>query len=356
MSAESIRILVVEDSALYRQLIKNVLRDVPNTEVVGVAKSGPEALTLIEELTPDLLTLDVQMPGMTGIEVLRELKNRRSRAKAIMLSSLTMEGAQITTDALLEGAFDFIPKPSGPDAATNRNQLAASLAEKIQGFADSFGGQFARDKPVALRSTSEDEDDQPTTRYEALLIGTSTGGPVALREVLPALPKDLSVPVLIVQHMPAQYTQPLAQRLNEASEITVVEAQDGMVLEAGTAYLAPGGRQMKVTMRAGRPIVRINDDPPENSCRPAVDYLFRSAAEVFGGKVVAAILTGMGRDGVEGCRALKRLGAFIIAQHSDGCVVYGMPKAVADEGLADRILTLDRITPAIVRRVRRSAR
>jgi two-component system chemotaxis response regulator CheB len=186
-----------------------------------------------------------------------------------------------------------------------------------------------------------------------VLIGTSTGGPIALRQVLPAFPEDFPLPVLVVQHMPAQYTHSLAERLNEASPLEVVEGCDGMALEPGWAYIAPGGRHMKVSLRAGKPIVQITDDSPENSCRPAVDVLFRSAAEVFGGKVIAVIMTGMGRDGVEGCRLLKQKGGFIIAEHSDTCVVYGMPKAVIEERLADSVIPLDAIATNVVRRVKR---
>ena len=347
--ADALRILVVDDSALYRQLVKNVLRDCAGVEVVGVAKSGEEALQLVGELAPDLLTLDVRMPGMDGIEVLRELRRRRSPAKALMLSSLTAAGAKVTTDALLEGAFDFILKPSSADAAANRRTLHDALAEKIEALRCSGGARTSR----AKASRGDAELIQPSDRFEAVLIGTSTGGPIALREVLPAFPEDFPLPVLVVQHMPAQYTHSLAERLNETSPLEVVEACDGMTLEAGWAYIAPGGRHMKVLRRAGKPILQITDEPQENGCRPAVDVLFRSAALVFGGKVIAVIMTGMGRDGVEGCRLLKQQGAFVIAEHADTCVVYGMPKAVIDERLADSVVPLDRIATNVVRRVKR---
>lgn len=357
MADDSLRVLVVDDSALYRQLVKNVLRDCRDVNVVGVAKGGEEALQLIDELAPDLLTLDVRMPGMDGIEVLRELKRRRCPAKALMLSGLTAAGAKVTTDALLEGAFDFILKPSGPDAAANRHALSLALVEKIEALRLGGGvrtGRSPRPKPAALPSRSGDHDViESTDRFAVVLIGTSTGGPIALREVLPAFPADFPLPVLVVQHMPAQYTHSLAERLNEASPLEVVEGCDGMSLEAGWAYIAPGGRHMKVHMRAGKPTLHITDDAPENSCRPAVDVLFRSAAEVFGGKAIAVIMTGMGRDGVEGCRLLKQQGAFIIAEHPDTCVVYGMPKAVIEEHLADRVIPRDAIATNVVRRVKR---
>lgn len=354
--AQPLRVLIVDDSALYRQHVKNVLRDCAGVEVVGVARGGEEALKLVDELRPDLLTLDVQMPGMDGIEVLRELRRRRAKTKALMLSSLTATGAKVTTDALLEGAFDFILKPASADAGSNRQALHQALQEKIEAVrAAAPAGPAATRPRTESASTRQNDIDaiQPEDRFQAVVIGTSTGGPVALRHVLPAFPEDFPLPIFIVQHMPAQYTHTLAERLNEASPLEVVEACSGMTPEAGWAYIAPGGRHLRVTQRAGRPVLQINDDPPENGCRPAADVLFRSAAEVYGGNVIAIIMTGMGRDGLESCRLLKQKGALIIAEHADTCVVYGMPKAVIDEQLADRVLPLDRIAPHVMRRVRR---
>lgn len=345
MADDLLRILIVDDSALYRQMICNVLRNVPGVEVAGTAKSGRDALDQVAALAPDLLTLDVRMPDIDGIDVLRELKKRRSRAKAVMVSGLTAEGAQVTTDALMEGAFDFILKPSGPDAAANRSALLEALREKLQAFRDSRSA--ARRGP--LRSlTVKPAPALPSSGYGVAAIGASTGGPVALREVLALLPGDLPAPLLIVQHMPAQYTHSLAVRLNEASPLEVVEACDGMTLEPGFAYLAPGGRQMKVVQPGGRYRIKITDDPAENNCRPSVDYLLRSVADVFGDRAVAVIMTGMGRDGTEGCRQLKQRGACVIAQHPEGCAVFGMPKAVIDEQLADRIVPLGGIAAALM--------
>ena len=342
-----IRVLVVDDSALYRQLVRNVLREVPGVDVVGMAASGDEALEQLDALAPDLLTLDVNMPGRNGIEVLRAMRRRRSPARAVMLSGLTAEGAQVTTDALLEGAFDFILKPSGPDALGNRRSLLAALTEKIRTFRDSRApSRRATSAPVRRVSAAP-----VAANCEAVVVATSTGGPVALREVLPKLPGDFPVPVLIVQHMPAQYTHSLAQRLNEASQIEVVEAADGMTLEPGWAFLAPGGRQMRIAVRRGRRVIEITDDPPENSCRPSADYLFRSAAAEFGGRVMAVVLTGMGRDGLEGCRALKARSASIIAQHPEGCSVFGMPKAIIDDNIADPVLPLDEIAGFLTRQL-----
>ncbi len=360
LTGEAIRILVVDDSASYRQTICNVLREVPDASVVGTAKNGMEALEHISGLNPDLLTLDVNMPDMDGIEVLREINKRRLRSKAIMVSSLTSEGAQVTTDALLEGAFDFILKPSGNDSIENREQLRDALDEKIYAFRQTSERRRLRTRRRAKSTIATvpdavvEEPPTPKSIYRAVLIGTSTGGPAALKVVLPKLPTEISVPVLVVQHMPAHYTKSLAARLDDLCQLDVVEAKDGEEVRAGTVLIAPGDRQMKVTSRNGRAFVLVTDDPPENGCRPSVDYLFRSAVEVFQGQMLGVIMTGMGRDGTKGCDKLKHCGGYVFAQQEESCVVYGMPKATIEQGLADRVLPLGKIGPAIVRHVKRS--
>jgi two-component system chemotaxis response regulator CheB len=356
---EKIRILIVDDSALYRQAIRNVLNEFPGVTVVGVAKDGVDALEKIAELDPDLMTLDVQMPGMTGIEVLRKIKGGRLRTKAIMVSSLTFEGAQVTTDALLEGAFDFILKPTSRDAGDNRRRLRSDFAEKLAAFRDALHrknrckhrvGQATAvllDRPAAAPPTV-------TPGCQAVLIGTSTGGPAALKTVLSRLPANVPVPVLIVQHMPAEFTHSLAKRLDEISPLKVIEATDGIALAAGMVLLAPGGKHLKLQCHKSRKMVRLTSDPPENGCRPSVDFLFRSAAEAFEGNVLGVIMTGMGKDGTAGCRDVKLRGGCVFAQHEDDCAVYGMPKATIEAGLADRVLPLGKIGPAIVRHLKRS--
>ena len=350
--AEDTRLLIVDDSALYRQAISNSLRNEAGVSVVGLAKDGVEALQKIEDLDPDLLTLDVQMPGMDGIGVLREMNKRRLRPKAIMVSSLTSEGAQVTTDALLEGAFDFILKPSGGDATENHRQLHDALVEKINAFREADGRLGRRTQRAAPADTTPPDG----IACRAVLVGTSTGGPAALKTVLPTLSGNLGVPVLVVQHMPAQYTKSLADRLNELCSLEVREASSGAEVRPGCVLIAPGGRHMKLAKRAGRVFVRITDDPQEHGCRPSVDYMFRSAVEAFDGNAVGVIMTGMGRDGVAGCTELKRHGGYVIAQHDDGCLVYGMPKAVIEAGVADRVLTLENLGTAIGRFVEGSHR
>ncbi len=360
MADEPTRLLIVDDSALYRQAIRNALHDRPGVSVVGVAKNGVDALEKIEELDPDLLTLDVQMPDMDGLGVLREINRRRLRPKAIMVSSLTSEGAQVTTDALLEGAFDFVLKPSGSNPEENRQRLLRALDEKITAFRETDGGTRARRRTPRTMEAPPEADlasgQQKESVCRAVLIGTSTGGPAALKAVLPKLPAGLPVPVLVVQHMPSKYTRSLARRLDESCKLDVTEATDGVEARASTVLIAPGDHQMKLVRRDQRVSVRVTDDPKENGCRPSVDYLLRSAADALDGQVLAVIMTGMGRDGLKGCTALKRRGGQVFAQHEYDCVVYGMPKAVIDEGIADRVLPLGRIGPAITRYVEQSLR
>lgn len=355
MTGNPTKILIVDDSALYRQSIKNVLRDSENVSIVGTAKNGIEALEKIESLDPDLLTLDVQMPDMDGIRLLNELNRRSMRTKAIMVSGFTAEGAQVTTDALMEGAFDFILKPSSSNAKSNRQLLKDSLEEKIKAFRESVSGRKRRSRDsTATGSASEEQAPIPGSACRAIIIAASTGGPRALKHLLPQLPNDMPVPLLIVQHMPSRYTTSLAKRLNDICPFEVAEGCDQMEAAAGKAIIAPGGKQMRLEIVGSRLAVRVNDDPPENGVRPSADYLIRSAAQVLNGSALAVILTGMGRDGLEGCQHLKKAGGYVFSQSQDDCTVYGMPKAVADAKLVDRILTLKKLETAIPRHLRRN--
>jgi two-component system, chemotaxis family, protein-glutamate methylesterase/glutaminase len=366
-----LKVLVVDDSALYRQLVKNVLRGLPNVDVVGLACTGKEALMQIPELKPDFLTLDVQMPDMNGLELLREIKKRRMSVKAIMLSSLTAHGAQETTDALLAGAFDFIQKPNNPDPVTNRTILAALLNEKIDalreslhatmpirksgsasvGIAELCGETIARCAKLIDPKDTASQPKRGSKRIHAVVVGTSTGGPVALREVIPKLPATLGVPVFVVQHMPPNYTKSLALRIGENSQLPVHEASHGLLVEPNNVYIAPGGLHMGVASQRGKLFIQTSDAPPEHNCRPSVDYTLRSIADAYAGNVLVVILTGMGRDGTEGCRRIKQLGGTILAQHPEGCVVYGMPKAVVEEQLVDRVVPLEKMASWIVRMI-----
>jgi two-component system chemotaxis response regulator CheB len=341
---------------VFRRIVSDALAGVPGVEVVGTASNGRLALARMAVLQPDLVTLDIEMPEMGGIQVLEAMAAAGSHAGAIVLSSLTLRGGETTVRALELGAFDFLTKPENSDGEANLNHLRLRLLPMIRAF------ERRREIREILRGETHPAPARPfpppperprRTGPPLVLIGVSTGGPGALARLVPALPGDLGAPVFIVQHMPAMFTQPLAVSLDAKSAIRVKEAEDGELARANVAYLAPGGRQMKLAAGPkGEILLRITDDPPENGCRPAVDYLFRSAALHFPGRSVAVILTGMGSDGSDGLRLLKRGGCFSIAQDEASCVVFGMPKEAIEAGVVDTVAPLEMIGAAIVRSVR----
>jgi two-component system chemotaxis response regulator CheB len=363
----SLRVLVVDDTVVFRRIVSDALAGIPGIEVVGVASNGKLALSRMAAQQPDLVTLDIEMPEMNGIEVLEAMGPAGLKAGVIVLSALTVRGGEMTVRALELGAFDFITKPEGGSVSANLAALRQQLAPIIRAFERRRDGRLMlRNQPVctmgsaAIRPTRPASPSpepavarRPRSGPPLVLIGVSTGGPAALATVLPTLPADLGAPVLIVQHMPALFTQPLASSLDRKCAIRVKEAEDGELAKPNCAYLAPGGMQMKVEAGSrGEILLRLTDDPPENGCKPAVDYLFRSAALQFPGRPVAAILTGMGNDGTAGLRMLKRGGCFAIAQDETSCVVFGMPREAIATGLVDTVAPLDRIAAAIARSVR----
>ncbi|MGA2114788.1 MAG: chemotaxis response regulator protein-glutamate methylesterase [Bryobacteraceae bacterium] len=362
----SMRVLVVDDTVVFRRIVSDALKAVPGVEVVGTASNGRLAMARIAALQPDLVTLDIEMPEMNGIEVLEAINAAGTKTGVIMLSSLTERGGEMTVRALELGAFDFLTKPEGSDAAGNLVHLRTCLAAMIGAFERRreiraiLRGAALRSVPEAISAAPAATLPRPSrglrcTGSPLVLIGVSTGGPGALAELVPALPADLGAPVFIVQHMPPMFTQPLAASLDKRSAVRVKEAQDGEAAQSNCAYVAPGGRQMKLAPGSkGEIILRITDDPPENGCKPAVDYLFRSAALHFPGRSVAAILTGMGSDGTDGLRMLKRSGCFSIAQDEASCVVFGMPKEAIKAGVVDTVTPIETIGAAIVRAVRRA--
>lgn len=342
----NIKVLVVDDSALFRTLLCNALRSIPDCDVVGTASDGQAALQKIIELQPDVVTLDMDMPELDGLGVLQELKRRRIRSKVIMVSRLTSAGAQVTTDALLQGAYDFILKPSSKDPSANKRELLMALSEKIAGIRDHVGSER---ESATSPSTPRTERRRARANYcDAVVIGCSTGGPDALAQVVPYLNPDFPVPIIIVQHMPEGFTCSLARRLNEASEIEVVEASDGLPFRKNMAVIARGGRHLQLERRSHSQVVaRLTEDPHEHNCRPAIDYTIRSAIDVFEGRILTVILTGMGRDGTEGCRLVRERGGETIVQAAEGCVVFGMPKSVINAGLADRVVSLPEVAATI---------
>jgi len=333
-----ISVLVVDDSVVVRRLIVNALSGDANIEVVGTAANGRIALAKIETLKPDVVTLDIEMPELDGLATLRELRKRHRPPRVVMFSTLSVAGATATFEALAAGATDFVTKPANVASfGESQRMIREQLIPKIL----SLGGRRA---PGAVNPVRRPV--RPAARLgrvSAITIASSTGGPDALARVLGTLPANLPVPVLVVQHMPPVFTRMFAERLDRSCAVHVVEAADGMAVTAGTVYIAPGDRHLTVTGRGPAVTARLTEGPPENSCRPAADVLFRSVAEVYSGSTLAVVLTGMGQDGKRGAEVLRAAGAEILVQDQATSVVWGMPGAVAGAGLADAVLPLTEI-------------
>ncbi len=354
-----IRILIVDDSVVIRRFITNALGQEPSFEVVGSAANGVLALQRAAELKPDVITLDIEMPEMDGIATVRKLREMSCNAYVIMCSTLTSRGASATIDALMMGANDYVTKPSnsGPmDSALV--MLRDELIPKIKQFFEEKRRAPAPPRPsppMAAASPRQVAAPAFLTAVErkVLAIGVSTGGPTALMEILPMFPATFPLPIVIVQHMPPLFTKLLADRLRSQSSLEVVEATAGMTLKPGRAILAPGDFHMRLKKTAQEVTILLDQAPRENSCRPAVDVLFRSVAEIYSGGVIGVILTGMGQDGLRGVEQLKQKGGYIIAQDQSTSVVWGMPGAIVDAGLADSVLALRAVVPEILRQVSR---
>ena len=412
-------VLVVDDSAVFRATVRAVLESMPSITVLGIARDGVEAVEAIATLKPDVVTLDVEMPNRDGVETLREIRRRGLKTDVIMLSSLTHAGAAVTMEALFEGAFDFVPKPTGGLVA-GREGLTTALTDKFNALRrhrwtrrsaesrmalssdattdstdDSNDGDHSnvdtrsvttpprtsyrlppqrphrpspaigprpsaeltrRDSPdVAGTSSKQPSDLATSSRCRIVVIAASTGGPLALRRVIPGL-ADIAVPVLIVQHMPAGYVASMASRLS-TEDVAVVRAEATMRLARGRVYAAPGDYHLVINRVAGgEHQFDLNQDPPRRGCRPAADITLNSAVQQFGGGVLAVVLTGMGRDGLEGCQNVKQAGGSVFVQDAVTAAVDGMPRVVREAGIADRVLPIGRIAPAIMRHVRRTRR
>lgn len=360
-----LRVLIVDDTVVYRKAVSDVLSEIPDVEVVGIASNGKIAMSKIESLKPDLLTLDIEMPEMNGIDVLTRMQVEAPDLGAIVLSTLTHKGGDLTMQALELGAFDFITKPQTDSMEESREEIKRAITPMLKAFArrqeiknilkgTSPGFETSREKRQQAVSRSlvrrmKMISAKRTTKVDIVGIGISTGGPKALAQMMPQLPASINVPILIVQHMPPIFTKSLAKNLDAKCGFEVKEAIDGESVQSNKAYIAPGGKQMKVVAGSdGRiRIIRITDDPPENSCKPSVDYLFRSIAQHYIGRSAGVIMTGMGSDGSLGLKLMKRNGAFIIAQDEATCVVYGMPKEPVENGIVDVIAPLDKIAKMI---------
>ncbi|MDP9430935.1 MAG: chemotaxis response regulator protein-glutamate methylesterase [Actinomycetota bacterium] len=349
-----IRVLVVDDSVVVRKIVTDVLSEDPAIEVVGTAVNGRIAVAKLAQLEPDLVTMDIEMPEMNGIEAVRAIRASRSRVPIIMFSTLTERGASATLDALSAGANDYVTKPANVGSvAQSMESVRQQLSPKIKALT----GRPLTSGPAALPPAAPAALRPPVPRTGApkqpavLVIGSSTGGPEALAKVLPALPASLPVPVLLVQHMPPVFTRQFAQRLDPLCALRVAEAVDGTPLAAGTVHLAPGDHHLTIRKTSRGLVTALDQEPPENFCRPAVDPLFRSAVEVFDGAVLGVVLTGMGSDGRIGAGRIRETGGAVVVQDQGTSVVWGMPGAVATAGFADEVLPLDRVAEAINRRV-----
>lgn len=340
---QRIRVLVVDDSVVIRRLVCHALEQDPLMEVVGIASNGAVALNRIAQLNPDVITLDIEMPEMDGLTLLRELRPRYPHLRVVMFSTLTERGAAATLEALALGADDYVTKASNAGSLdVSLHSLQGELLPKIRQFFS-----VASPPPAQVpRATAPSRKD----RADLIAIGISTGGPSALATVIPQLPAGLRVPVLIVQHMPPLFTRLLAERLDANSSLEVSEGIEGAPVVPGKVYIAPGDYHMRLARGRNGIELKLDQGPQLNSCRPAVDALFSSAADIYGSGVAAAVLTGMGQDGLDGARRLKARGSSVIVQDEASSVVWGMPGAVANAGLADEILPLSNIAHALLER------
>ncbi len=378
MEQQKIRVLIVDDSSFMRNILTRIIQRSDSLEVVGKAVNGKEGIEMAAALDPDVITMDIEMPEMNGLQALQYIMLNKPKP-VVMISSLTEAGAEATMKALSLGAVDFIPKAlNDADNAIFRNaegiheRLIAAAGVSVQALRNSRGDTSVpeqvktqsaapvaprpADTPAPISAPPASQERKPVTqvrprldRAKLLFIGSSTGGPRALQDVLAPFPANLRVPVIIVQHMPANFTGPMAARLNDLCALNVVEAQDGMAIEKGYVYVCPGGVQARVTQSDAGVVFKITPDGGESVFRPSVDVMGESIAQVFSGDVVAAMLTGMGHDGAIAFKKIRDLGGYILAQDQATSVVYGMPKAVEQNGAANEILPLPEIGSVIVK-------
>ncbi|MEZ5284158.1 MAG: chemotaxis response regulator protein-glutamate methylesterase [Vicinamibacterales bacterium] len=364
-----VRVLIVDDAVVVRKIVSDVLAEDPGIEIVGTAANGRIALQKLTQVNPDLVTLDIEMPELDGLETLKALRKTHPRLPVIMFSTLTERGASATIEALTLGASDYVTKPANVGSVgVAQQRVRDELIPKIHALCPSVAAPKAPAPPVVARPAASVPPARPmpmpavpaasAARVPAgqaglpdiVAIGVSTGGPNALADIIPLLPGDFPVPIVITQHMPPMFTKFLADRLDGKSALEVREAAGGEELRPGVVYIAPGDYHMVLKRRGTSVVTALNQNPPENSCRPAVDVMFRSVHEVYGSAVLALILTGMGQDGLHGCEVIKAAGGSVLAQDEATSVVWGMPGFVARAGLADRVLPLGLIAGELVAR------
>jgi two-component system chemotaxis response regulator CheB len=363
----TINVLVVDDSALMRKVISDILSEDQEIRVIGTARNGLDAVEKVERLRPDVVTLDVEMPTLDGLHALGYIMSE-CPTPVVMLTAIDPRSAERTLNAFEYGAVDFIQKPSGnislnimdiADDIRLKVKIASKVDLKKLGFMEEHvnsRGTHAKKELSIPAKPSEDSRKKHFSNQKILAIASSTGGPRALEQVVPKLPGDLKVPVVIVQHMPAGFTASLAQRLDMQSKLTVCEAKDGDVLEPGVVYIAPGNYHMEIVQKSisGRTseVVSLNQNPREQGVRPCANILFKSLVPLYGQNILAVVLTGMGADGADGAEEIKKAGGKVITEDEKSCVVYGMPKAVVQRGLSDSTVSLERVSSEIVHMLR----
>lgn len=374
---QKIKVLIVDDSAVMRKIISSALLKEPSIEIVGYASNGIQAIENVRTLNPDVVTLDIEMPEMDGLSALKEIRKENKRLPIVMFSTLTHKGAQAAVMALTAGASDYVGKPTTSAGSIEGafKVLESELIPKIIGLAKRSRLRNAQvsQKPSSTQAAPIKKNELgtintvistkapskqlvPNKPISAVCIGVSTGGPMALMQVFSQIQNPLPVPIFIVQHMPPTFTNLLAARLCTAGVTTVKEAKEGDIAEPGNAYIAPGGFHMVLGSMGPQVVMHLNTNPPENSCRPAVDVLFRSASDIYGGNLLSVVLTGMGYDGLKGCQYIKARGGQVIAQDEESSVVWGMPGAIAEHNLAEVLLPIDRIADEIIFRTRKISR
>jgi len=377
MDDQRLRVLIVDDTVVYRRILSDVVEAMPDVVLVGTAPHGRLAIAKLEQTPADLVLLDVEMPEMNGLETLRVIRRSYPATSVVMISGANLSSAETTMRCLDMGALDFLRKPEGADAEASRSELRDKLRPLVrhaqtrinlaQGSGVRPGAPAPRGPQAAPAPAAPAVPAAPKLgrlaplpgRIDVVGIGVSTGGPNALAELIPRLPADFPVPILLVQHMPPLFTASLAEHLDQKSAINVREARDGEAVLPGRVYIAPGGKHMVLRRLPDdggpvAPIIGLNENPLENSCRPSVDVLFRSLAAQYDGNMLAVVMTGMGTDGCEGVRAMKRRGCHCLTQSEASCIVYGMPLAVDEAELSDEQVPLDRLADRITQLVRRT--
>lgn len=358
-----ISVLVVDDSAFMRKSLSMMLESDPQIKVVATARDGRDGIEKIRQFNPDIVTLDIEMPIMNGLEALSLIMKEMPRP-VLMISSLTTEGAQATIEALNLGAVDFIPKELSY-VSLNIVKIKEELITKVKDIAHSKGLQFRLQRirgatlgvprqPGQVSTIARSDVHLPLKDFRALVVGVSTGGPYALLQVIPKLARNFPLGIVVVQHMPPKFTKSLGERLNSLSAVQVKEAEDGEKVEQGTVLIAPGGSHLTFNRNGAATVrVKISTEPSDTLYRPSVDIMVSSAVEAFNAPLVGVIMTGMGKDGLEGLRLVKKKGGFVLAQNEETCVVYGMPRAVVEAGVADAVLPLEEI-PVVLNQLARN--